>query len=921
MADTLASLTLERLRRLRTLQERKTAIESSVQRGVQIYYTDPVGFARDCIRWPEGRFLTAYQQDVLTTLGTPKPGVDVHRSRVAVRGPHGLGKCVHYAEPVRLADGSLVPALDLVGTSFDVQAVDPTTGDVRQARAFATDNGIKPVVRITTAKGRTITRTLNHPIWGDIDPKGHPSPQGRGRVRPEGGWVATGDLKPGSVIAAYLGNAGAVAAGDEHELTVLGALLADGGLTARSVRFSQAPGPMLDSFTESAAVLGCKLTYGGGVDYSVVKAQSAHSRKPNPVMELCRAWRIFGHGSRAKRMPDFVWRLDDKSLALLLNRMFACDGWASSGARPGGKVNREVGYASACYGLAQDVQRALLRLGIVAELRPRKASWTYKGIKKTSKHYVVAVHDVSGIRAFAERVGILGKEAAVNALLATCDTASTKEQQGWQSFRIPTGFAWERVASVEVLDPEPTVAITVPGPETFLTDFIEHNTMLAATTILWFALTREAAGVDWKVATTAGSWHQLTQYLWPEIHRWTNAVRWDVVRDGRRFSRAELQHLNLKLGHGHVFAGASANAALIEGAHADSLMFVYDESKAIPAATFDACEGAFSGTGEALALAISTPGDPNGRFYDIHARRPGYEDWHARHVTLAEAIAAGRISEDWAEQRRKQWGEHSAAYVNRVLGDFHAGDEDSVVPLRWVELANERWTEWDTAGRPEVDGPHIVGVDVARSGEDKTVIAIRHGPVMVELRRSSKEDTMQTVGRVKGHLDTDPAATASVDIIGIGAGVYDRLREQGARVEPFTASAGTKKRDATNELGFANVRAAAWWTLREQLDPAAGSEVALPPDDLLLGDLTAPKWKILSGGKIAIESKDDIKKRIGRSTDDGDAVVQSYWRHGTSWSDAYGVVSCEHCGRGFLAVVEGKPRDKCPHCNTPMEAA
>src|ERR1039457_4879011 len=134
---------------------------------------------------------------------------------------------------------------------------------------------------------------------------------------------------------------------------------------------------------------------------------------------------------------------------------------------------------------------------------------------------------------------------------------------------------------------------------------------IAAVTVLWFALTRDAAGVDWKIPTTAGSWHQLTSYMWPEIHKWAGRIRWDKVRDGRPFSRAnELQNLNLRLAHGAAFAGASANSALIEGAHADSLLFIYDESKAIPAGTFDACEGAVSGTGEAFALGLSPPPSP-----------------------------------------------------------------------------------------------------------------------------------------------------------------------------------------------------------------------------------------------------------------------------------------------------------------------
>jgi hypothetical protein len=74
-----------------------------------------------------------------------------------------------------------------------------------------------------------------------------------------------------------------------------------------------------------------------------------------------------------------------------------------------------------------------------------------------------------------------------------------------------------------------------------------------------------------------------------------------------------------------------------------------------------------------------------------------------------------------------------------------------------------------------------------------------------------------------------------------------------------------------------NKRSAAWWYLRELLDPANGHGIALPPDDLLTGDLTAPHWRITSGGKVQVESKDEIRKRLGRSTDDGDAVVMAFW--------------------------------------------
>ena len=417
---------------------------------------------------------------------------------------------------------------------------------------------------------------------------------------------------------------------------------------------------------------------------------------------------------------------------------------------------------------------------------------------------------------------------------------------------------------------------------------------LSAVTILWFALTRDAAGIDWKVATTAGSWHQLSQYLWPEIHKWAARVRWDKVRGndsltpqeelnlrlrGHPFSPSQLMNLNLRLNHGAAFAGASANSALIEGAHADSLLFVFDEAKSIPAATFDACEGALNGTGEAFALALSTPGPPQGRFYDIQSRRPGYEDWHAVHVTVDRAIAAGRINEEWMEQRRRQWGENSAIFQNRVLGEFHAGDEDSVIPLSWAEAAVERWHEWEAAGKPDGGRPRTVGVDVARSGTDRTVLAVRDGPVITELRRFTREDTMQTTGRVKAILDADTSRTAVVDVIGIGAGVLDRLREQHALAVGFNASRGSKAKDKTREFGYLNRRSEAWWSMREALDPSANPDVCLPDDEMLLGDLSAPQWKVTSNGRIQVEDKEEIRKRLGRSTDDGDAVVQAFHPH------------------------------------------
>jgi hypothetical protein len=333
----------------------------------------------------------------------------------------------------------------------------------------------------------------------------------------------------------------------------------------------------------------------------------------------------------------------------------------------------------------------------------------------------------------------------------------------------------------------------------------------------------------------------------------------------------------LKLSTGEAFALTSDDHLAIEGAHADSLIYIFDEAKAIKAETFDATEGELSGgeSTEAYALAISTPGEPAGRFYDIHARRPGYEDWWTKHVSLEECIRAGRVSAEWAKQRARQWGENSAVYQNRVLGEFCSSDADGVIPLAWIELANERWSEWNET--KEWHPFESVGVDVSRSQNgDTTCLALRFGRVLTELRESTEVDVMQVTGKAVGVL-RKYGGRAVVDVIGIGAGVVDRLRELKYNVLAFNASEASTAKDSSGELEFINKRAAAWWHMRELLDPANGEDIALPSDDDLTGDLCAPHWKTTSGGKIQIESKDDIRKRLGRSTNKGDAVVQAFY--------------------------------------------
>jgi len=264
-------------------------------------------------------------------------------------------------------------------------------------------------------------------------------------------------------------------------------------------------------------------------------------------------------------------------------------------------------------------------------------------------------------------------------------------------------------------------------------------------------------------------------------------------------------------------------------------------------------------------------GAATGRFHDICTQQPGYREWTPIHVTIDEAVAAGRITEDWRAAREIQWGVDSQPYRTYVLAEF-AGEADGVIPMGWIEAAMDRTIKDPVLAR--------VGVDVGDTGDDDTVAAYACAEGVFKLEELSGDvvliaDLLAT--------RTTPETIHVIDGIGIGAGTVAQARKLGLKVDSFIASAGTTRTDATGEIRFANLRAAAWWTLRELLSPTNPEPIALPNDPRLLGDLAAPRWREVAGGKIVIESKADIRKRFGRSTDYGDAVVMSMWTHHVEW--------------------------------------
>lgn len=203
-------------------------------------------------------------------------------------------------------------------------------------------------------------------------------------------------------------------------------------------------------------------------------------------------------------------------------------------------------------------------------------------------------------------------------------------------------------------------------------------------------------------------------------------------------------------------------------------------------------------------------------------------------------------------------------------GDFLAGRQDNpwqVIPTAWVEQAQARWTEEGRA-KP-LDS---MGVDVARGGDDETVIARRHGAWYD--RNDSHPGKATPDGQAVAGLvfaKRKDNAPVHIDVIGVGASAYDQLKGA-VHTIAINSSEKSEKTDKSKSLQFRNKRAELWWLMREALDPESGDNLSLPPDDKLKSDLCAPRWKITAGG-ILVESKEDIYKRIQRSTNDGDAVV------------------------------------------------
>lgn len=217
-----------------------------------------------------------------------------------------------------------------------------------------------------------------------------------------------------------------------------------------------------------------------------------------------------------------------------------------------------------------------------------------------------------------------------------------------------------------------------------------------------------------------------------------------------------------------------------------------------------------------------------------------------------------------------------------LYGDWKIGLKDDarqVIPTAWVMAAQNRWSE---ENRPvDESGVPIewtaIGIDVAGGGADRTVLSRRCHDWFAELEIHEGKDTPDAEASTEIiQLALVEGGVGNIDIDGIGASTYYLAKGLHLDVAAYQGSAPTKWRDRSKKLEFANVRAAAYWSFRDALDPAHHSKIALPPDRNLRVELCAPRYALV-GGKVQLEKKKDIKERLSRSPDLADAVVQALW--------------------------------------------
>jgi len=382
---------------------------------------------------------------------------------------------------------------------------------------------------------------------------------------------------------------------------------------------------------------------------------------------------------------------------------------------------------------------------------------------------------------------------------------------------------------------------------------------LVAWIILWAMSTRpHLSGV-----ITANTSKQLSDKTWRELALWHKRA---INKHWFKWTATKFVHIE----HPETWFCAAVpntehNSEAFAGLHAKHVLVIYDEASAIPDIIWEVSEGAMT-TPRSMWFVYGNPTKNTGRFRECFHTQ-AYR-WRPRQIDSRDCkMTEKKVLQDWI----KTYGEDSDFCRVRIKGEFpRAGtmqfiDSDTV---DYCMLQEARYESYYLM-------PIVVGVDVARYGDDKTVIVIRQGRKILEMKRFRELNTMEVATEVIFVLREYSPAVTFVDGVGIGAGVVDRCRQLGYDI--VEVNAGTKPYE---EKTYYNKRAEMWDRMRIWLK-ATGPETAadIPYDTELRKSLIGLEYGFTdakTGELMRLERKQDMKKRGLNSPDEGDALAMTF---------------------------------------------
>lgn len=390
------------------------------------------------------------------------------------------------------------------------------------------------------------------------------------------------------------------------------------------------------------------------------------------------------------------------------------------------------------------------------------------------------------------------------------------------------------------------------------------------TVLAWIMCHHIVCRFPQKTVCTAPTSAQLFDALWSEFRAWIGKLPQHL----QDLLEVKSDRVELRAAPAESFTSAKTSRAetpeAMAGVHSENVLIIPDEASGIPEPVFVAGSGSMSGE-HACTILAGNPVRLSGLFYDTHNRPEVMARWKRFHISCEDSP---RVTKDFIADCEAKWGRDSNEFRVRVLGEFPLTDLDTIIPFDLVEAARVREVRASLVMSPKW------GVDCARFGDDRSALAKRRGNALMEpVQWRRGLDTMQVAGWIKSEWDHTPPSERpseiNVDAIGLGAGVVDRLRQLGLPARGINVSEspalGERYRNLKAELWFKGLE---WFKMRDCVLPNdTRSRAGI---DELVRELTAVKYKYTLNGKIQIEAKDELKKRLRMSPDLADAFILTF---------------------------------------------